>query len=247
MNLADKVLTFIGYCQKEMGFKFSYKKMAEAFEKVDKKRYSLATLRKELSNLKREGFITLGRRYRKKFPLLTRKGKLEIIPRLPYKKFGHWDGRWRLVLFHIPQEERKYRLFLQKKLSELGFQTMQPGVCISPHPLLYTIGRIATDLGIRQYLTLLETERIDREKWEIQKIWKLNKIDEAYKNFVKKVTSDKINSQKNQPFWPLLAKELEEEFKKIYQKDPHLPSELLPKDWQGKTAYELYKEIINSY
>jgi len=76
MNLSKKILTFIGYCLKETGFRYSYEKIAEALERVDKKRYSVATLRKEFSNLKRNGFITYEPRCRRKIPTLTPNGPL---------------------------------------------------------------------------------------------------------------------------------------------------------------------------
>jgi phenylacetic acid degradation operon negative regulatory protein len=242
MNLSKKILTFIGYCLKETGFRYSYEKMAEALERVDKKRYSVATLRKEFSNLKRNGFITYEPRCRRKIPTLTRAGKLKIAPSLPYKKYDSWDCKWRIVIFSIPEKERNFRLIFQKKLEDLGFQKIQNGVYISPHPLVHTIARIATELGLRQHIVIVEADKIDREKWEIQKIWKLEQINQEYQGFIKEAR--KIRRRE---FWPLLAKQLEEEFHQIYKKDPHLPSELLPKNWLGDKAYQIYKEIIRSY
>jgi len=259
MNLAEKILVFIGYCLPEIDFKFSYQKMAEVFEKFDKHRYSLPTLRKEFSNLKRQGFITYKSRYHKKIPILTRKGKLQITPSLPYKKFGHWDLRWRIVIFEIPEKERNFRIIFQRKLEDLGFQKIQKGVYISPHPLLWTINRISTELGIRQYLTLMEADKIDKKEWTIEQIWDLEKINQEYQEFISSVSEKKGSRAKREvlikkvrkipkgKFWPLAAKKLEEEFAKIYKKEPHLPSELLPKTWLGDKAYKVYKEIINSY
>lgn len=242
MNLADRILTFIGYCLPEIGFKFSYKKMADAFATHYKINYSIKTLRKEFSLLKKAGFIIFKKRYRKPYPTLSQAGKLKISPRLPYKKYGHWDGKWRIIISNIPPKEKKYKITFKKKLDELGFKKIREGVFISPHPLFSLVNRISSDLGIRQYLILIETPDIDREKPTIQKIWGLWAINEEYRNFIKKA-----KKAKKITFWPLLAKNLEEEFYKIYKKDPHLPSELLPSGWLGEKAYKIYKEIVHSY
>ena len=242
LNLQEKILIFIGYCLPEVGYKFSYQKMRRILQKFYQTNYSIATLRKELSNLKRKELITYQTRYRKKIPTLTRQGRLKIIPRLPYKKFEPWDKKWRIIIFSIPEKERNFRMQLQKKLEELSFQKIKNGVYISPHPLLDAINRLANELGIRQYLTMIEADKIDQEKRTIQKIWGLDKINQGYKEFVK--NAQKIHRQK---FWPLAAKQLEQKFYQIYQKDPHLPKQFLLDNWYGDRAYKIYREIATSY
>jgi len=240
--LSQKILIFIGFCLPEIGYKFSYSQMLKIFADFYGINYSIKTLRKEFSNLKKAGLITAAFRYRKKIPALTRGGRLKIIPRLPHKKFDPWDSKWRMVIFSIPEPERKYRLTLQQKLSDLSFQKIQKGVYISPHPLLRTISRTATELGIRQNLTLIEADKIDRERVAIQKIWNLSEINQQYRNFIHQ--AQKLKPKK---FWPLSAKQLEQKFSQIYQQDPHLPADLLPKDWQANRAYRIYKKIATSY
>lgn len=250
MNLSYKILVFIEHCLPETKYKFSYEKMAQAFKEIYKIPHSIATLRKEFSNLKREGFIAHKARYKKPYPILTRKGKIKIASHLPYKKYGHWDGLWRLVILSIPEKERKYRLYFQKELKNLGFQKIQNSVYISPHPLFGTINRLSSELGIRQYLILIESEKIDREKISIQKIWNIWEINREYHEFIKEAQSHfgrRRRPSRDKKFWPLKAKILEQKFYQIYQKDPHLPQELMPKDWLGNEAYGVYKEIVHSY
>ena len=241
-TLKEKILLFIGYCLPEIGYKFSYEKMQKIFQSCYRIDYSIKTLRKELSRLKRAGLIDFSKRYRKKIPTLSRAGKLKIIPHLPYKKFDPWDNKWRIVIFSIPEKERKYRAELRKKLAELSFQKIHKGVYISPHPLLNAINRFANELGIRQYLILLEAGEIEQEKRTIQKIWQLDEINEEYKKFIKETRKIKL-----QKFWPLKEKILEQKFYQIYEKDPHLPNELLPSKWYGERAYKIYRQIATSY
>lgn len=246
-NLQEKLLIFIGYCLPRIKYKFSYQKIQRIFQKFYQKEYSLNTLRKELSILKKQGLIEKSQRYRKPIPQITRSGRLKITPYLPHKKYGDWDKLWRLVIFKIPENERKYRTQLRQKLFELGFKKIQKGVYISPHPFFPTINRLSNELGIRQYLQLIEAEKIDRPKQAIQKIWDLYQINQEYQNFIKETQKTLRQAQGKQKFWPLSAKKLEQQFFQIYQEDPHLPEEFLPKNWQAGRAYQIYKKIATSY
>jgi phenylacetic acid degradation operon negative regulatory protein len=46
-----------------------------------------------------------------------------------------WDGRWRVILFDLPEEERQTRRKLRHQLAALGFGCMQRSAWISPDPL----------------------------------------------------------------------------------------------------------------
>ena len=247
MNLSEKILIFVGYCLPQTDRKFSYQKMADVFMKINPKKYSLKTLRKEFSCLKKAGLIKIGRRYQKPYPLLTRQGKLKIATRLSFKKFEHWDGKWRVAIFNIPESDKKFRVRFRGVLMELGFRKIQNGVYISPHPLLPTVNRIATELAIRQNMILLESENLENEKFAVQKIWHLHQINGNYKTFVVKARQALASAKSKPSFWPFLAKDLEMEFAQMYQQDPHLPDRLLPTDWQGHRAYEIFKKIVRSY
>jgi len=223
-------------------YHLSYTQLAAIFEEVYRFQYSISTLRKQFSLLRRDNLITTTTRYRKKVPVLTHAGALKISPLLPYRTFGNWDGRWRIVVFHTPEKERKYRLLLQEKMREMGWKAIRSGVFISPHPTLTPIKRLATDFGVLQHLTMMEVEKLEQEKQSIANIWQLDDINKQYRRFIKLASRSR-----HKAFWPLHAKELEKQFSHIYGLDPHLPSELLPTDWLGKKAYQVFREITRSY
>lgn len=220
----------------------SYEKMAKIINDIYDNDYHISTLRKEFSNLKREDYLEFKTRYRQPIPVLTPKGKLAIKTHLAFKRYDRWDQKWRLVIFDLPGKERKSRLVLKEKLKELGFGQLQKSAYISPHRLLNPIERFASHLGIRQYLRLMEIDKIDNEKKIAETGWDLELMNQDYRDFMqtfKQTPRDK--------FWPLWAKKLEQEFARIYKNDPHLPAELLPKNWLGQIAYQTFKKISNSY
>ncbi|OGD61192.1 hypothetical protein A3A71_01180 [Candidatus Berkelbacteria bacterium RIFCSPLOWO2_01_FULL_50_28] len=241
---SDLILTYIAFCLKEDRFKFSYQSLSNALSETVGKQHSIRTLRKEFSKLKHDGFVGISTRYRKQHPVVTQKGRLRIAPRLAYKAYGPWDGKWRLVITDVPEKEKKYRIQLLSALKELGFEKLRDGVYISPHSLFAPIRRLTSDLGIQQFTTLLETDDIDQEKHKAERIWQLDEINDCYKQFSTDVRKAKKRSS---PHWPLTAKELEAQFASIYHDDPHLPTELLPADWHGDRAYKIYRSLVGSY
>lgn len=237
-NLRHNLLTYIGYIQNG---RFSYDKVSSDFNKLAII-HEDSTLRKEFSLLKKDGLISFKLHYHKPCPILTTKGKLEIKTQLAFKKYGSWDSKWRLVIFDLPQDERKYRLQLVEKLTEIGFAPLSRGAYISPFPLLGIVEKMTNFWGIRQFVSIMTVEKIDNEKNTL-KIWKLDQINDQYIKFIK--MTERV--QRHVRLWPIQAKKLEQTFADIFALDPHLPDELLPKDWQGKKAYAIFKEISNSY
>ncbi len=66
---------------------------------------------------------------------LEEKGKKRVlgyqIDGMRLKNTGKWDGLWRVVIFDIPEDNRKAREFFREKLKDLGFQQLQKSVFIT--------------------------------------------------------------------------------------------------------------------
>ncbi len=242
-NLQHNLLTYIAYCLKSKFF--SYQKCQKDLKNIGIKSI-ISTLRKEFSMAKKDGLVEFKTYYNKPYPALTTKGKLEIKTGLPFRRWGDFDGSWRIVIFDIPEDLRSKRIQLQGELKNLGFGKLGRGAYLSCHPLFFQIKRLALNLGINQYIIYIKTNSIEDEKKKIARAWNLEEINNQYKEYIQKVRQQ-LEISKSHPFWPFFAKDLEREFAQIYKNDPHLPEQFLPADWQGQTAYGIFKAISNSY
>jgi len=65
-----------------------------------------------------------GKKYLKKFD----------IDNMILNKPNKWDGKWRLVMFDIPEKHKKAREALRYKLKELDFLRLQDSVWVTPYP-----------------------------------------------------------------------------------------------------------------
>jgi DNA-binding transcriptional regulator PaaX len=68
-----------------------------------------------------------------------------------------WDGKWRVIMFDIPEKKRRVREMLRPLLSHAGFLRLQDSVWIHPYPCDEFLTLIRTHLkntrGELQYLT----------------------------------------------------------------------------------------------
>lgn len=239
-RIQHNLLTYIAYCIPNK--RFSYEKCWDDFRSAAIET-EITTLRKEFSILKGNGYLDFKTYYHRSYPVLTQKGRFEIKTKLPIKHFG-WDGAWNIVIFDLPEHMRERRLKFQKELKKLGFGQIARGAYISAHSLFGSLKKKAFRLQIPEFITYLKTKVLEDEKHKIWRAWDLKKINDAYEEFIKKAQIATFEKKYN---WPLHAKRLEREFVRLYDKDPHIPEQFLPVNWQGKEAYNIFKAISNSY
>src|SRR3989338_8043307 len=99
--------------------------------------------------------------------VLTDKGKLKA---LTYKfdemkiKKKDWDGKWRLLIFDIPEKIRQGRNSLREKIKQLGFYELQKSAFIFPYNCKDEIDFIIEFYRLRKYARFAVLESIDNEK-----------------------------------------------------------------------------------
>jgi len=98
---------------------------------------------------------------------LTNNGKKKIIQfnldLIEIKKPKQWDRLWRLVIFDIPEEERRGRNALAVKLKELGFYPLQKSVFIHPYECKNEVDFIVELFNLRPYVRLFTIKETDIE------------------------------------------------------------------------------------
>ena len=88
------------------------------------------------------------------------------------KKSAKWDGKWRMVLFDIPDSDKKIREVLRFHLKRLGFYNYQKSVFIYPHNCKDEIDFLIEFYQIRRYVRQLVVSEIDND-FHLRKIFKL--------------------------------------------------------------------------
>ncbi|QQG46256.1 MAG: hypothetical protein HYY55_00200 [Candidatus Niyogibacteria bacterium] len=74
-----------------------------------------------------------------------------------------WDGKWRIIIFDIPERLRKYRDFLRTELKTLNFYPIQKSVWIHPLPIPEDFWKEIVDPALLPFVRIGILENLDRE------------------------------------------------------------------------------------
>ena len=97
--------------------------------------------------------------------VLSEKGKKKIltynIDDISIKKPEKWDGKWRMVLFDIPNSRKKEREVLRSSLKNLGFLAYQKSVFVLPYECRNEVDFIIEFYNLRRYVRFMEVNAFD--------------------------------------------------------------------------------------
>lgn len=110
-----------------------------------------------------------GKRQAKKLSLIGSSIKL--------KKPKKWDGKWRIVVFDIPEKDRMFRDILRLHLKNLRFLKLQQSVFVSPHPFEKTILELVRLYAAENHVRVITATRIDNQDKLKRHFFKINKKD----------------------------------------------------------------------
>lgn len=128
----------------------------------------------KLYNLQRRGYIVKRKKNNNSFFHLTPKGKLRILKYLQLErlKIKKWDGRWRVIIFDLPESIKKWREYLRNELKGLGFYPLQESVYVTPYPVTGELDILLKEWNLRKYFRYLTVSEIDDED-ELKEIFNL--------------------------------------------------------------------------
>ncbi len=69
-----------------------------------------------------------------------------------------WDGKWRIVVFDIPETKKVIRELLRRRLKLWGFNQWQKSVWASKKNLTNKLRNLIKDLGIEDWVLVIESE-----------------------------------------------------------------------------------------
>ena len=131
------------------------------------KQYEATQLSQALYYLKKRKVIKVREVNGKTVIKLTEKGnrrKLEYdIEHLRISNDVPWDGKWRMVMFDIPEDKKVAREALRRKLKDLGFAQFQKSVWLYPYPCEEEIDFVTEFFSIAMYVNLI-TVKIESDR-----------------------------------------------------------------------------------
>lgn len=118
-----------------------------------------------IKRLEKQDLISIEGKNNQTKILITEKGQQRLL-QYDYEnldlKDKKIDGKWRVIIFDIPENKKRNRDAFRRQLIELGFIRLQDSVFASPYNCKNEIDFLCHYLLISDFVTLLVVDKIDR-------------------------------------------------------------------------------------
>ena len=151
----------------------------------------------------------------------------------------HWDGRWTLLAFSVPETRRADRHALRTRLGWAGFAPLRSGLWVSPGTT--DISQVLSELDLLDHASVFRGEaamwsdpaRIAREAWD------LRALATSYRGFLDRWSGGAFGEL------DALSRRtrMTAEWLLLIRQDPRLPPALLPPEWPGVRAQEMFRTL----
>ena len=204
-------------------------------------------VRTSVYRLVQDGWLQSSQIGRRSYYSLTDEGKGRF-EQATHKIYGEpattWDGNWCLVLLSALDAAGKEAV--RKELGWLGFGALSANVLAHPSPDMTDLDVAMGRLGVGEDLVVMNGRTVRNEQAMralARSSWNLDEIDSGYASFVKRFRPLVANTRKTARIAPktafLIRTLLIQEYRKVLLRDPQLPTDLLPVDWHGASAFRL--------
>ena len=212
-------------------------------------------IRSALSRMSQKGWLKVRRVHNKSYYGLTDKDKRllsEGAELIYHGRQDHWDGKWHLLTYSIPEEKRDTRNLLRKRLSWLGYGMLSNATWMCPRDVGAELKELIDSLDIEQYVEIFTATHkgFSEGKELVARCWDLDSINREYARFLDKYkprlemfnskVRDGDHIESSECFVERFM--LIHEYRKFPFIDPELPIELLPGGWLGGESAALFRE-----
>ena len=209
-----------------------------------------SAVRSSISRLKRRGILEAERVDGRAGYALSAQAR-EILDagdrRIFRRRRATLDEGWILAVFSVPESERRRRHTLRSRLAWLGFGSVGPGVWIAPAHLHDEARDVLLREQLAEYVDLFEASYLGfgQAAEQVAQWWDLDGLDALYQQFVADyapvLAAWRTGRGKDDPerafadYVRVLTA-----WRRLPYLDPGLAPELLPRDWSGTQAADLF-------
>ncbi len=158
-----------------------------------------------------------------------------------------WDGRWLVLIATVPETRRELRHQLRTRLTWAGFGSPAPGVWVGPHTAREAEAKQVVEklgLDVAAFSFNGPYAGMGSERTLVEQAWHLDDLATDYEGFIQEFAG--LRPDAGDPV--LLAQiRLVHEWRRFPMLDPQLPLELLPPDWMGIRAANVFNDLHEAW
>ncbi|SHN38504.1 PaaX family transcriptional regulator [Cryptosporangium aurantiacum] len=158
------------------------------------------------------------------------------------------DG-WCVVNFSVPESARTKRHQLRTHLAALGFGNISAAVWIAPARMQDAATKAIAELDLLDHCALFAGSHVGGKDLRslLHEAWDLSEIERSYAAFIdahQHLTEGSLLSAMpgDDAFVTYLG--VVDRWRKLPYRDPGLPLEVLPEDWNGPIATALFEKLV---
>lgn len=161
----------------------------------------------------------------------------------------HWDGRWTLVAFRLPQEQDAQRRALRGRLRWLGYAPLYDALWVSPAPLSERAATILAEFGpgtMTSFRADLD-QRFAAAQDPLQ-AWDLEEIAGRYHDFLLRwePVARRVRSGEVADAEAVQARTAAmDSYRQFMALDPPLPMRVMPDEWPRTRAHQVFAAIYD--
>ncbi|EMI5490643.1 phenylacetic acid degradation operon negative regulatory protein PaaX [Providencia stuartii] len=212
-------------------------------------------VRTSVFRLQKEGWLDAEKIGRRSYYRISERGQNQFRhaeSKIYQSEQPDWDGKWDLLLLETADKEEKARL--KKELSWLGFGQLNTSLMAAPSSAQGDIPTLLNELNASEQVIYFRADYpYSRSEKHLKQLvadsWSLQQVAEHYHHFItlfrplalllKELTDEQISPEHSFQLRLLLI----HFYRRIVLKDPQLPDELLPAQWEGQIAKHLCTNI----
>jgi phenylacetic acid degradation operon negative regulatory protein len=155
-----------------------------------------------------------------------------------------WDGRWLLLYVSVPESQRDLRHRMRTRLGWAGFASIGSGTWVSPWidreaEAREVLDEIGLSAAARSFIA--QPGGIGDVNEMVTSTWPLGEIGAGYDAFLERFGAAPPAETGYDAFVNQVR--LVHEWRRFPFLDPDLPGDLLPRDWSGYRAAELFHRL----
>jgi phenylacetic acid degradation operon negative regulatory protein len=160
-----------------------------------------------------------------------------------------WDGRWLLLYVSVPESQRDLRHRMRTRLGWAGFASLGSGTWVSPWIDREIEAReVLNDLGLASAAKsfIAKPGGIGDVNEMVSSTWPLAEIAAGYGEFLERFGPEDHGSEAPaESGYDAFVNQvrLVHEWRRFPFLDPDLPGDLLPRDWSGYRAAEVFHRL----
>ncbi|HET7629558.1 MAG TPA: phenylacetic acid degradation operon negative regulatory protein PaaX [Bacillales bacterium] len=216
------------------------------------------SVRAAISRMNKQGWVQSHKVGNKSYYRLSERGVRRIneaAERIFKLQSDEWDGKWRMLMYTIPESKRNIRDELRKEIVWSGFGMLSSGLWISPNRLEKQVRDLIDKYDIAPYVHFFISRYggPHEDSKLVGECWDLDDINHRYERFIdfysKKYVMDKTriaNGEMDEGECFVERTKLVHEYRKFLFVDPGIPEQLLPEKWLGQYAATLFSDYYKA-